>query len=276
MNDPTALPTTVLLLGGTSRIALAITSAMVDHGPLHVIVAARPGPRREDAVRSLRGLGCTTEILDFDALDPGAAAEAVAGTFGRQVIDVAVVAQGLLPSQPELESDAGRSTEMCTVNFTSAVVVGLQLARSMEAQGNGVIVALSSVAGVRPRTANYVYGATKAGLDALYTGLRDRLRISGVRVLVVRPGHVFTRMTSGLVPAPFAVGPERVGAAVAAHLAEGNGTVWVPAILGPVMTVLRLLPGPLYRRVTAEPSQQPPVDFGQPMTPDGPASEDAP
>ncbi len=90
-------------------------------------------------------------------------------------------------------------------------------------QGHGVIVALSSVAGERPRRSNFVYGSTKAGMDAFYTGLGEALRDVGGRVLVVRPGFVASKMTEGLDPAPLATTPDAVADAVVDGRAQWQG-----------------------------------------------------
>ena len=74
-----------------------------------------------------------------------------------------------------------------------------------------MLVVLSSVAGDRARRSNFVYGSTKAGLDAFAQGLGDALHGSGARVLIVRPGFVRTRMTTGLDEAPMTIDPEDVG-----------------------------------------------------------------
>ena len=108
---------------------------------------------------------------------------------------------------------------------------------------------LSSVAAERPRRANYVYGSTKAGLDAFATGLGDDLHGSGVRVMVVRPGFVAGRMTAGMKAAPFATTPAAVADAVAANLTAPTGTVWVPGVLRYAMSVLRHLPRAIFRRL---------------------------
>ena len=86
----------------------------------------------------------------------------------------------------------------------------LAVAARMRAQASGTIVVLSSVAAVRPRKANFVYGAAKAGLDAFARGLADSLHGSGVRVLLVRPGFVIGRMTEGMPPAPLSTTPQRL------------------------------------------------------------------
>jgi decaprenylphospho-beta-D-erythro-pentofuranosid-2-ulose 2-reductase len=242
-------PDTLLLIGGTSEIAAGIAATMTRRRPLHVVLAARPSSRRTATAKVLAGLGAGVELVDFDATDIPRALEDLGALLARTEIDVAVVAQGRLPGQAELEDDPVQAVETCTINYSAAVAVGLLLARQMREQGHGVIVALSSVAAVRPRRANFVYGSTKAGLDAFYTGLRDRLRGTGVRVLVVRPGFVHSRMTRGLRPAPLAVLPQVVADAVVAAVPDGNGTVWVPRVLRPLMLVVRFMPGPVFRRV---------------------------
>ena len=108
---------------------------------------------------------------------------------------------------------------------------------------------LSSVAAERARASNAIYGAAKAGLDALAQGLADQAAADGVRVLVVRPGFVRTRMTAGLKPAPFATTAEAVADATVRALAGRAHTVWVPGSLRLVFAVLRHLPRRLYRRL---------------------------
>ena len=139
-------------------------------------------------------------------------------------------------------------------NFTGHVSTLLAAAARMRAQGHGTIVVLSSIAAIRPRKANFVYGAAKSGLDAFARGLADSLHGSGVAVLLVRPGFVIGRMTAGMTPAPLATTPAAVGAAVAARLRRAGGTapgglIWVPSTLAPVAAAFRLLPRPLWRRL---------------------------
>jgi hypothetical protein len=56
-------------------------------------------------------------------------------------------------------------------------------------------------------------------------------------------------MTLGRPPAPLAVPTSAVADAVVAALPAGNGTVWVPAATRPLMRLVRLVPGPLFRRI---------------------------
>jgi decaprenylphospho-beta-D-erythro-pentofuranosid-2-ulose 2-reductase len=242
-------PDTVLLVGGASDIAVATAREWTRDRPVRLILAARPGDHRDTAVAALTANGARVEVLELDLSAPGALVDDLDRVFDRAEIDVALVAQGVLPNQDAVEQDPSGAAEVCGTNFTSAVVVGLQLARRMTEQGHGVIVAMSSIAAVRPRADTYVYGSTKAGVDAFYTGLRQRLQGTGVRVVVVRPGFVRTRMTSGLAPAPFAVEREDVARAITSSVASGAPVAWVPASLRVVAWALRLAPDALVSRL---------------------------
>jgi decaprenylphospho-beta-D-erythro-pentofuranosid-2-ulose 2-reductase len=119
----------------------------------------------------------------------------------------------------------------------------------MQEAGGGSIVVLSSVAAERPRRANAVYGSSKAALDALAQALGDDLADSNVRVLVVRPGFVRTRMTRGLEPAPLSTTPEAVANVVVQGLDSGAHTIWAPRPLRWLMLMVRMLPRPILRRM---------------------------
>ena len=82
---------------------------------------------------------------------------------------------------------------------------------------------MSSVAGQRARKANFIYGSSKAGLDAFSQGLGDSLEGTGVGVTIVRPGFVVGRMTEGMTPAPFSTTPEAVADAVVGGIESGAG-----------------------------------------------------
>jgi short-subunit dehydrogenase len=79
--------------------------------------------------------------------------------------------------------------------------------------------------------------------------LADALRGSGVRLLLVRPGFVVGRMTTGMKPAPFSSTPDQVAEATVRALRSGRGEVWVPAVLRPIFAVLRHAPRVVWRRI---------------------------
>ena len=245
-------PQSLLLLGGTSEIGLAVAARLVRDRLRRVVLAGRDGDALRAAADRLRAeapAGLDVDVLEFDAHDRTGHPAVVERAFTGGDVDVAVVAFGLLGEQERAERDAGHAVDIATVNYTAAVSLGVPVAEALRRQGHGALVVLSSVAAERPRRSNFVYGSAKAGLDAFATGLGDALRGSGVHVLVVRPGFVTTRMTAHLDPAPLSTTPEAVAAAVVDGLRRRRETVWVPPALRLVMSVLRHLPRAVFRRL---------------------------
>jgi decaprenylphospho-beta-D-erythro-pentofuranosid-2-ulose 2-reductase len=247
--DAVGIPQSLLILGGTSEIGLAVAEKFATARPLRVVLAARPSERLDAAVERLRSLGCEVSSLPFDARAPHTHAEVVDKAFADGDIDVTLVAFGVLGDQERAWTDLDAALELAEVNYTAAVSVGVLVGAKLAAQGHGSLVALSSVAGERARRSNFVYGSTKAGMDAFYSGLTEALRPSGVHVAVVRPGFVHTRMTAGLQPAPLSVTPEQVADVVVDAVRTRRELAWAPAPLRYVMSVLRHVPRPIFRRL---------------------------
>jgi short-subunit dehydrogenase len=111
-------------------------------------------------------------------------------------------------------------------------------------------VALSSVAGDRGRASNAVYGASKAGLAAFLSGLRNRLHASGVRVVTVKPGFVDTPMTARLPKNPLYSPPERVANDLVRAVDRGRDVVYTPWWWRLVMLAVRLVPERIFKRLS--------------------------
>ncbi len=238
----------ILLLGGTSEIGLAILAALRPGPGDEVILAGRDPQRLEAAGKALNH---PVTVARYDATETGAHQAFADEICAGGVPDLLIAATGVLTPQPQLEQDVRLAATMIETNFTGHVTALLAFGEAMRRRGSGTIVILSSVAAVRPRKFNSVYGATKAGLDAFARGYADSLHGSGVRVLLVRPGFVTGRMTAGMKAAPLATTPERVGAAVAAALRGpgGKNVIWVPAPLVGLAAVMKLIPRPVWRKM---------------------------
>ncbi len=241
----------VLLIGGTSEIGLAIVSRMAVERPLRVHLLGRDRARLRLAAATLERAGsATVETGVIDGIDLSSQQGAVSSAFDSAGgFDVVVLATGLLGAQNALDADPETVKQVIEVTFLVSGCLLWHSLRRLRDQGNGTLIVLSSVAAERPRAGNAIYGAAKAGLDALAQGLADAAASSGVRVLVVRPGFVKSRMTSGMSPTPFASTPEQVAQATVAALHGRAHTIWVPAGLRYLFMALRHLPRPVYRRL---------------------------
>jgi decaprenylphospho-beta-D-erythro-pentofuranosid-2-ulose 2-reductase len=240
----------VIVAGGSSEIALAIVRALQGTAPREVALLGRSTEALERAAEDIEAVGSPRAIaLQLDAertSDHGRVVDEAVGRLGG--VDLGIVAIGLLGERGGMPADIGQAAEVLRVNLLGAGSVTLELARALRDDGGGTLVVLSSVAAERPRRNNVVYGASKAGLDALAQGLADALSEEHVHVLVVRPGFVRTRMTHGLKPAPLSTDAQSVADVVLKGLDRGAGTVWAPARLRWLMLLVRMIPRRVFRR----------------------------
>jgi decaprenylphospho-beta-D-erythro-pentofuranosid-2-ulose 2-reductase len=251
MKDAFGAPQSLLVLGGTSEIGLATARRLIARRTRRVHLAGRPSPALDSAADELRTLGAEVHVVGFDALDPGSHEEVLGKVFAEGDIDAVLLAFGVLGDQARDEQEPLAAVRTVATNYTGAVSAALICGAALQRQGHGSLVVLSSVAGERARRENFIYGSSKAGLDAFTQGLGDALHSCGVHVMAVRPGFVRSKMTAGLPEAPLATTPGAVAAAIEAGLRRRAEVVWVPGTLRPVMAALRHLPRPLFRRLTA-------------------------
>ena len=239
----------VVIFGGRSEIGVELASRLAPGST--VVLAARNADRLDDQVAAVRAAGArAVHAIEFDADDlasHGPLVDKLIGEFGA--IGTAVLAFGILGDQVRAEADPAHAVAIVHTDYVAQISLLTLLADAMRDAGRGAMVVFSSVAGVRVRRANYVYGSAKAGLDGFASGLSDALHGTGVRLLIVRPGFVIGRMTAGMDPAPLSSTPAQVAAATARALTRGRRTVWVPWALRPLFFGLRLLPQGLWRRM---------------------------
>ncbi|SDS07515.1 SDR family oxidoreductase [Corynebacterium timonense] len=234
---------TLLLLGATSEIGGEVAVRMCRGRP--VVLALRDVGRGASVEKRLLEAGATAvRTVEFEATDLDSH-RAVVEDAGE--VTTAIVAFGVLGDQQRAERDEREAARIATIDYLAQVNALTVLADTMT---RGEIVAFSSIAGWRPRRANYVYGSTKAGLDAFCQGLADRLHGSELKLITARPGFVIGSMTAGMTPAPMSVTPGVVADAVV-RAAEGtrSATVWVPGRLRVLAAIMRLVPRPIWRHM---------------------------
>jgi decaprenylphospho-beta-D-erythro-pentofuranosid-2-ulose 2-reductase len=251
MKDGLGQVQSVLVLGGTSDIALATVRKIAERRSVRIVLAVRKPEACDVAAAELRTAGASeVHAIQFDGTDFTSHEAFVRDAFDRfGDFDLVLVAFGVLGDQERAEIDPAAALEIVQTNFTGTVSVTVPLAARLRAQGHGTLVLLSSVAGERVRRSNFVYGASKAGIDGYYQGLATALAPSSVHVMIVRPGFVHTKMTAGMKKAPLSVSADAVGDAIVRGIAQGRNVVWVPPAMRYVMAVLRHMPVAVFRRL---------------------------
>lgn len=170
--------------------------------------------------------------------------------FEGKPVDIVLFTAGRLPdNEAALSGDILHET--LAVNFSGNVEIAGYFAQRFQKQKKGTIVGVSSVAAVRGKGSNVVYGAAKAGWDNYLSGLRNYLFQKGIRVLTVRPGYIATKMTAGMtLPKSLTASPEQVAKVIVRHALRGKRSiVYVKAVWRPLAFIVKHLPEALVKKL---------------------------
>lgn len=239
---------TLLVLGGTSEIAVAIAIKFASKG-YNIQLAARHIDRLifiQSDIMIRFGVECT--IHEFDALE----FEQHPSFFEslEQKPDIVICAFGYLGDQILSETSWAENQLIININYTGAVSILNIFANFFSNSQKGTIIGMSSVAGERGKLSNYAYGSAKAGFTVYLSGLRNRMYNSHVNVISVLPGFVYTKMTKGIdLPKFLTVHPSVVADAVYKGFSNGANIVYVKWVWRWVMLGIRLLPESIFKRL---------------------------
>ena len=239
-----------IIVGASSGIGRALALELgASHAQL--VLVARRADALEQVAKEVRAAGgqATVQVHDVrDRGEAGAKFDAAVNALGG--LDLFVYAAGILERVREGEFDAEKDARMLEVNLLGAVAWSDPAAAHFQAQRAGTMMGISSVAGVRGRRGNPVYGASKAGLTAYYEALRNRLARYGVNVVTIKPGYVDTAMTQGQAGLFWLVSAEAAAKQSLTIAARGGSPdAFVPARWGLVAMVIKAIPSVIFRRL---------------------------
>jgi len=243
---------TTLVIGATSAMAERAARRFAADGD-RLLLAGRDRGLLDNVADDLRVRGASEvkRLPTFDALDPESLTRLIdAVERGDTVPDRILIAHGTLPNPDTAHHDPDAAARALDVNFTSVVRLCTPLAALLERNGGGTLAVVSSVAGLRGRQSNYIYGAAKGGLILYLQGLRNRLHPAGVRVLTLLPGFVDTPMTGHVAKGPLFVSAETAGRLIHRAITRGRGDVaYIPFFWRPILWIIRAIPEPLFKRL---------------------------
>jgi len=238
----------VLLLGANSDMAVAIARKFAAD-KYNIILAGRD-------MESLQALQSDIEIrynvkavaVRFDVLD-----YSQHQFFYQQLPfkpDISICVVGYLGDQQKATTDWIEADKTIATNYSGPVSIINIIAEDYASRKSGVIVGISSVAGERGRQSNYFYGSAKAAFTAYLSGLRNSLYKSGVHVVTVQPGFVYTKMTADLkLPAILTATPNEVAIAVKKALVAKKNVVYVKWFWRWIMLIIKLIPESMFKKM---------------------------
>ena len=241
-------PKTILVLGATSSIAMAVQRQLVSPNA-HFFLIARSKEKLTTVAQDLLVRGAAqVDMIVADLDDTETHPQMLAVAVSRLgSLDLALLAHGVLGDQLAAERDYPVAERILGTNFLSAVSLLTWLGNHCESQGRGTIAVISSVAGDRGRKSNYVYGASKAALNTFLAGLRNRCDRHGVQVLTIKPGFVATPMTAHIPKNGLFATPETVANGILRAIRSRRDVVYVPWFWWPIMTIIKAVPERIFK-----------------------------
>ncbi|MEI6987565.1 MAG: SDR family NAD(P)-dependent oxidoreductase [Rhodospirillaceae bacterium] len=139
---------------------------------------------------------------------------------------------------------------LIAINYMAEACLANAFLSHLADQPEANLVGIGSVAAVRGRSANMVYGSAKRGLEAYFEALRHYLSGSGCRVQFYRAGFMRTTLLGNQHSVLPAVAPEFVAARIIANLGRDLGLSYVPGWWRWVAIIMRMLPWTIFRRLS--------------------------
>ena len=224
-------PGRIVLIGANSEIGLAILAQLPQDMGREVILVGRTGD------------------YALEVTDRAARVRVVSELFDGGDVDLAVVAVGLLGNNSELSVSENLLAAM-EVNYVGTVHLLDLISERMKIQSHGTILVISSFATVRPRVDNFGYGSTKAGLDFYARGLALKLVGTGVKIKILRPGFVKSKMTQGMGATPFSITADECGVYGIKAINSKKLVTWAPWFLKYIARMFVALPAPIFRKIS--------------------------
>ena len=245
MNDRTSR--TCLILGAASAVAVAFARQTAANGNVKFILAGRD-ERRLEAIRAdlvARGADAGSVVVTGDLGAPDEVALLAGRIFAAaERIDEALLAYGLLGDKHAMQSDISSARTLLDVNFVSATLWCEAMASHFERNGEGRLAVVGSVAGDRGRQSNYLYGATKGGLERVCEGMAHRFAGSGrISITLIKPGFIDTPMTDHLKKGGLLwASPDAIAKVIRRAMNDRRMRVYAPWFWRWIMLVIRAVP----------------------------------
>ncbi len=246
----------VFITGASSGIGGALAREFARRGARLGLVA-----RRSEVLAQLAselGPACRTYALDVTDREAIIAAGRDFDSFcggADIVIANAGISTGVCTDEHE---DLEVFDQVLATNLTGMVNTFHPFIKPMRQRGQGTLVGIASVAGIRGLPGTEAYCPSKAGAINYCESLRVRLRTKGIRVVTLAPGFVRTPMTQdNPYSMPFLMDPEPFAARAVDAILRGRSFVVIPWQMAWIARILRVLPDRIFDRIFARRPHKP-------------------
>jgi len=238
----------VLIVGASAGLGRALAEEMAAGGHRLLLVARDA----RDMIAVASDLTARFEVqVEYFSADLAALN---ADRFGAQVLsllsplDAVFLVAGLADDEDVAPLPTQRAKNLLEVNLVAPVLIANVLFDHLAKREKAHLIAIGSVAAIRGRGRNMVYGSAKRGLEFYFECLRHRMSGTGCRVQFYRVGFMATTMLkerTGLLVAS----PRSVAKKIVRRLDGSEGTAYVSWVWYFIGLILSLLPYFIFRRL---------------------------
>ena len=214
----------VLITGASSGIGEALALACADRGD-RLFLCGRDAARLDAVAAACRARGATVDARVLDVTDEAATRDWIRACDAAAPLD-RVFSNAGVATGPEVEPNVRRTF---AVNVGGTVNVVLPAVEAMRARRCGHVIMTASIAGYGPLAGCPSYSATKSCVKTWGLSLRGHLRAEGVRVSVICPGFVRSRITDkNTCPMPFFMEADRAARIILRRVDRNVGLIAFP------------------------------------------------
>lgn len=236
------------IVGASAGLGRAIAEELAQRGH-RLLLVARDARDLEAVGRDLRlRYGATIATLAADLRDLDIERFRAAVFKNMETVDGLFLVAGAGDDDDRGPLPAARAAALMQLNFNAPIAIANAFCDHLAARPKAHLVGIGSVASVRGRGRNMIYGASKRGLEFYFEALRHRLQGTGCKVQFYRLGFMATTMFKGR-PGILVAGPEQVARRIVRGLDGRAGDFTLPALWKPIALLLRLLPYSIFRRL---------------------------
>jgi decaprenylphospho-beta-D-erythro-pentofuranosid-2-ulose 2-reductase len=241
----------ILVFGATSTIAQSLMKSLVAKtSALYLVGRDQEKLSSTKADLEVRGIKkIATFCSDLNLTEKHQEIFKLANEFMGS-IDLLIIAHGILGKTLDDERSSDAIKLIFDTNCLSAISILTEGYPYFERQNKGTVLVISSVAGIRGRRSNYIYGASKAALTTFLSGYRGRCKCCNTNVITVLPGFVDTEMTKDLKKGALVSSPELVAKQIAKAINNSvNKDIFVPFYWQFIMFIIWMLPEKIFQKL---------------------------
>ena len=237
----------VLIISATSDIAVSTAEKFASKG-FNLILTARNKSKLYELEKKLKKFNVKIITLKLDILNISSFNNFISNL--NPTPNIVICATGLLGNQKSDQGSTLGASRVIMTNFAGPAILLNLIASKLEQKGEGTIVGISSIAGVRGRASNYIYGSSKAGLTNFLSGLRNRLSKKNINVITILPGFVKTKMTKGLnLPKFLTNSSESIGEVIYESVVSQKNIVYPSFVWKMIAIIIHFLPESIFKRL---------------------------